>query len=787
MRTVPRLPSPNLAEMAFTLVLALGSPLLPAQTPADNLLFVHHSSGGNWLDSGLRDALVAKPYVETVNEVTYGTSVSPDPARPQSLGSVAGDSTDMLHWILWFNDYLGSLKRRDCGTGVANRIIMFKSCFPLSNVYDNGTEPGDPFSGDQTLANYRAIFRHPDGRGHVYLLDGTEYRALDDVFAANPATLFIYVTSPSNVPSQTCNAWADRSRVFDNWVKTTWLDSYNAAHPGLNNVAVFDWFDVLANPAAYAGTEVFQPADGSPGGHYPVRNMTRSSYRSSSSDSHPNTAANLASTKVFATNAPNFIDTVWAAFDHPRFDCWRDDRLGNSALTDPGASPAGWGRFGFNSALGWSDHTTEAGGAYRGHVAASADKFRTAGAAANAQEWLPWSVVGAGRVARAKFLVYAGGQANPADPSEIPNFRLRLSNRFAVNSMLEVFHHDPAESAAIQTLYADLRPSALATSPSIYRVDFRPVDVPYLESNAATEGIQAAFETYAIYPQENGYVAVSECVLGTYSSAVVTAGGAAKVYATGSADAGDLAVFASPPDAEVSLSKIVPGVDEGAFGTVDTVPPLPTHDAGAFGVTLDTTAVGTDRIGVATRNFNPDRGTNAFAGRVRVEEGKQYSVRFHLTSAQYTNRQAQIRLRCRAIKFGWSQKFEIGGAWGTGGGSTYPLNQNNSVAQQALPGVGCENPDQLSTGEAGGWYTLLMATPMSPGIRPELPAAAPLSLRMPAITAQPGPGVASASRRDLLLGVDLVDTLSAGAGRFLEQGSVTVDRVEVRAFGLVPD
>ena len=38
------------------------------------------------------------------------------------------------------------------------------------------------------------------------------------------------------------------------------------------------------------------------------------------------------------------------------------------------------------------------------------------------------------------------------------------------------------------------------------------------------------------------------------------------------------------------------------------------------------------------------------------------------------------------------------------------------------------------------------------------------------------------SSPDLLLGMDLVDTLSAGAGRFLEQGNVTVNRIEVRAF-----
>ncbi|MFH0794012.1 MAG: hypothetical protein V2A74_08270, partial [bacterium] len=96
---------------------------------SDDLMFIHHSVGQDWLDSGLRSALDAKSYIDEVNEITYGTVVSPNSGRPSSLGAVPGDSTDMGHWIYWFNDYLGSVRTYDCDNGV-NRIIMFKSCFP---------------------------------------------------------------------------------------------------------------------------------------------------------------------------------------------------------------------------------------------------------------------------------------------------------------------------------------------------------------------------------------------------------------------------------------------------------------------------------------------------------------------------------------------------------------------------------------------------------------------------------------------------------------------------------
>ena len=467
---------------------------------------------------------------------------------------------------------------------------------------------------------------------------------------------------------------------------------------------------------------------------------------------------------------------------------WGDDHFTTGAVTD--GTTAGWIRFGMNTpTLGWPEYSS-AEHSYVCQVKpdSSGTHYRDTGVVASQADWLPYSQVGPNRLVRAKYMVYAGGQPDLGNQNQVPNFRLRLSNRFAVNSMLEVFNHEPGDTAEIRALYRDVRPSTLSVLPSVYRVDLDPVDVPYLASNAGFEGIQRGFEAYAIHPTDQGYVAMTESVVGTYPvSLTPTSAAAAKIYAPDAEGAGDLAVYATPAAAELTLTKLVPGTEEGSFGSEDASAPLPTHTPGIWGVMLDTTTVPTDRIGVATRNFNPDRGTNDYATRVRVAEGKQYGVRFHLTSIQQTNQQAQIRLRGRTAKFGWSQKFELGGAWGTGGGGTYPLNANNSIAQQAVPGVGCENPDRATPGEAGGWYTMIVHTPLSIDIRPEWPTGTLITTRMPNLAAQPGPGVNAASRRDLLLGMDLVDTLSAGAGRFLERGNVTLDRIEVRVYDLVAD
>ncbi|HEX3047658.1 MAG TPA: hypothetical protein VHY08_23100, partial [Bacillota bacterium] len=62
----------------------------------------------------------------------------------------------------------------------------------------------------------------------------------------NPATLFIFVTAPPLRYDTSSNENAHRARVFNDWLKNDWLSSYNSANPGLNNVAVFDWFNILA-------------------------------------------------------------------------------------------------------------------------------------------------------------------------------------------------------------------------------------------------------------------------------------------------------------------------------------------------------------------------------------------------------------------------------------------------------------------------------------------------------------------------------------------------------------
>jgi len=293
----------------FTECLAIGVILLfnslvyasvSANDAEDDLVFIHHSCGSNWLSNSLHDALLAKNYIDERNDITYGTDVLPNSNRPDSLAPVPGDSTGMNHWILWFNDYLDEVISYDSDDGI-NKIIMFKSCYPASNIGSDGTEPGDPFSSSKTLVNYKAVYRHPNGPGNTYAHNSYSYKPLEDIFADNPDVLFITVTSPPRhyAPTDATNDnEAHRARQFNNWLKNDWLDDYNNAHPELNNVAVFDWFDLLAYLDSHSS--------------YP--NRLKAEYGGQSGNSHPNDTANSYSIQVFATNSDNFIDTKWNAF-----------------------------------------------------------------------------------------------------------------------------------------------------------------------------------------------------------------------------------------------------------------------------------------------------------------------------------------------------------------------------------------------------------------------------------------------------------------------------------------
>ncbi len=224
--------------VVIVLVLAMGMPpLFPqgAVAQADNpgppaetvkLIFIHHSTGENWLadgHGGLGKALGRNNYF--VSDTNYGWG-------PDGIG----DRTDILDWPEWFTGpnsarYLKAVysekgkrspySRTLPDPGGENQIVMFKSCFPNSSLEGAPTDP--PLRGEGlTVGNAKAI-----------------YNELLTYFASRPDKLFIAITAP---PLQE-RTHAENARAFNNWLVKEWLANYRG-----NNVGVFDLYNVLTGP-----------------------------------------------------------------------------------------------------------------------------------------------------------------------------------------------------------------------------------------------------------------------------------------------------------------------------------------------------------------------------------------------------------------------------------------------------------------------------------------------------------------------------------------------------------
>ena len=185
------------------------------------LIFIHHSSGENWLnddDGGLALELGRNNYF--VSDTNYGWG-------PDSIG----DRTDIPDWLEWFRSpdserYLTALLNENGqhadysrvlnDPGGENEIILFKSCFPNSNLEGS---PGDPPTA-----------------GADYTVGGAKYvyNQLLRYFETRPDKLFVVITAPP----VSDRSYAANARDFNNWLVHDWLNENGYAY---SNVAVFDF------------------------------------------------------------------------------------------------------------------------------------------------------------------------------------------------------------------------------------------------------------------------------------------------------------------------------------------------------------------------------------------------------------------------------------------------------------------------------------------------------------------------------------------------------------------
>jgi hypothetical protein len=228
---------------------------------AINLLFIHHSVGGQLLadtgaaltsaedrlsihrihpnGGGLRAQLQQRHYV--VHEASYS--------------SVIGENTDLFDWLPKFRSemprILGTAHQDQLLGEGKNQVVLFKSCFPNSAFKTDRPGVGNPAGPVLTLSNAKATLS-----------------AVRDELARQPDVLFVYLTAPPLRAHETSEPlWkyavkrilgratsdveqieaAADARAFNNWVTSPegWLKGYAG-----RNIVVFDYYDVLTGGGA---------------------------------------------------------------------------------------------------------------------------------------------------------------------------------------------------------------------------------------------------------------------------------------------------------------------------------------------------------------------------------------------------------------------------------------------------------------------------------------------------------------------------------------------------------
>ena len=284
--------------------------ITPPASPV-RLIFIHHSTGQAWLEDGNGQLGLA---LSNTNYYVSDTNYSWGPADEDKGGGTIGDHTDIPDWYSWFSGphratYLTALyaeadthsgySRPETNPGGENTIIMFKSCFPNSNL------TGNPDDAPAASADMNSPLDVAHAK-RIYL-DALNY------FAAHQDKLFVVITAPPLATGATDATRAANARAFNNWLVNTWLSGY-----AYHNVAVFDFYDVLTSNGGNSNTNDLNSSAGNHhryrGGvieHITTQGTNFSAYPTG--DSHPSQAGNLKATGEFVP----MLNIAWH--------CWQGD------------------------------------------------------------------------------------------------------------------------------------------------------------------------------------------------------------------------------------------------------------------------------------------------------------------------------------------------------------------------------------------------------------------------------------------------------------------------------
>jgi hypothetical protein len=239
------------------------SELVAARCPT-KMLFLHHSVGRRILYAGGLQRMLFDRGI-FVSGATYG--------------DVIGQKTDIPDWEPKFRDRMEEILTfkshpdRYHDDGTRNEIVMFKSCYPNSNIVEPGKEGESARAWE--METFKGVFER-----------------LKPEMLGQPETLFIYLTAPPLVDARTTPENAARARQFNDWLIDEFLPEYQAASE-TDNLVIFDLFGFLAGPDHL---------------------LNREYRREQETDSHPTDEASRLAAEAFI----EFFEPIWLEWQQRR-------------------------------------------------------------------------------------------------------------------------------------------------------------------------------------------------------------------------------------------------------------------------------------------------------------------------------------------------------------------------------------------------------------------------------------------------------------------------------------
>jgi hypothetical protein len=227
-----------------------------------NVIFLHHSTGGNLIEQGgVREMFSAAGYDFWDHGYNDQGLTRPDGTPAGYSYNIPDDNTDPDGLAHIFSQRIYSQPWNGFSGLMQHEVIIFKSCFPVSDI-----------TTDAQLERYK-----------VY------YLQIRDVMDQRSDRIFVVMTPPPLNPAETDAEAAARAQAFAGWLRS---DEFLTGHP---NVFTFNFFDLLAEGDVNS----------------PDNNMLQAEYREGE-DSHPNRLANQTIGPLFADFVIEAVQTYRA-------------------------------------------------------------------------------------------------------------------------------------------------------------------------------------------------------------------------------------------------------------------------------------------------------------------------------------------------------------------------------------------------------------------------------------------------------------------------------------------